>query len=309
MQLTHFLEQEYDFSVHQIIPAKRGFFGETWRIVTNGTIYFVKIDDWDYHKQMYQDSLPVIQYMTDHGIHFIPKVIKTKDGQLFCRFRQGIAAVMEYVEGENREDYPVEQLFEHLAPIYQLESGNIGLATETFGTEASADFFRLRNTITLPPAVTRMIDKKGQMISRYAERLERLSIICRDDLSGFHITHGDAGGNCILNEKQFYIIDWDSVKLAPVERDAWFFICDSSQIAAVSMVMQKHQLCDKINWERLSYYCYHSFFYYLTEYLNSYLCAKNDKLKKSIAESLKKYLEQNWIYKRLDTADLIFSAD
>lgn len=39
----------------------------------------------------------------------------------------------------------------------------------------------------------------------------------------FHITHGDAGGNCILSKEQLFLVDWDSCLLAPIERDAWIY--------------------------------------------------------------------------------------
>lgn len=98
------------------------------------------------------------------------------------------------------------------------------------------------------------------MISSYAERLNYLSEICCRDLSNFHITLGDAGGNCILNGEQFFIVDWDSVKLAPIERDAWFYICNSNQLSIINDVIQKYKLGYMLKQERLCYYCYYSFF-------------------------------------------------
>ena len=304
MQLVHHLELEYDLSVQQILPAKRGFFGETWKIKTDKSDYFVKIDYWEYHKQSYQNSLSVIQYLTDCGIAFVPKIIKTKKGALFCYFRKGVVAVSEYVKGENREDYTVEQLFDCLAQIYKLKCGNMQVKVESFGEQIVTDFNQLRDAVSFSPAITQAIEQKSAMISSYAERLNHLSEICCRDLSNFHITHGDAGGNCIWNVEQFFVVDWDSVKLAPIERDAWFFICNSNQLLTINDVIQKYKLCYTLKQERLCYYCYYSFFYYLTEYLKSFLWARRDRQKQYISESLIKYLTQSWIYKRLGTADL-----
>ena len=56
------------------------------------------------------------------------------------------------------------------------------------------------------------------------------------------------------------IVDWDSVKLAPIERDAWFYICNSNQLSIINDVIQKYKLGYMLKQERLCYYCYYSFF-------------------------------------------------
>lgn len=61
--------------------------------------------------------------MTDSGISFIPKIIKTKDGHLYCRFRQGTLVVLEHIPGELSEDYSTEHyLNEYLKSIIDAES-------------------------------------------------------------------------------------------------------------------------------------------------------------------------------------------
>ena len=66
------LTWEYGFAIRNIVPAKRGFFGETWKVQTDDADYFVKMDEWDFHKESYKNSLPVINYMVGEGISFIP---------------------------------------------------------------------------------------------------------------------------------------------------------------------------------------------------------------------------------------------
>jgi thiamine kinase-like enzyme len=67
-----------------------------------------------------------------------------------------------------------------------------------------------------------LIDAKSALIRRYIERLMTFAKRCRTDFDHFYITHGDAGGNIIVSEDKFYIVDWDETMLAPPERDAWF---------------------------------------------------------------------------------------
>ncbi len=103
----------YGFLVKNIHAAKRGFYGETWDVQTENGKCFLKIDYWDHHKKGFQNSLPVIQYMTHSGILFIPKIVKTKEGCLYSGFRQGTAVVFEHIPGELSEDYSTVQLLLH----------------------------------------------------------------------------------------------------------------------------------------------------------------------------------------------------
>ena len=304
-ELANFLLCEYNFKAQGISPAKRGFYGETWNVQTEKGTYFVKIDYWNYHKESYQASLSVVQYMTDNGISFIPKIIKTKNGRLCSNFKSGVAAVFEYIPGELFEDCSATQLYGHLSRIYQLKTDGIELERETFGTELIDTFQNLRNIPELPAEVIKALDSKETAILRYAQRLQEFSAVCKDDKEHFCITHGDAGGNCILSGDGLFIVDWDSVMLAPIERDAWIFLCDRQQLDIINFILSENGIDYTLMQKRLCYYCYSFFFYYLDEYLKAILSTKNKGQKTAIAESLIEYLTDSWIYKRLDVADRI----
>lgn len=307
-ELSKQLTLEYGFAIRNITPAKRGFFGETWKVQTDVTDYFVKMDDWDFHKESYRNSLPVIDYMVDKGISFIPQIIKTKNGKLYCSFHGSSVAVFEYLPGDNHENYPVERLFEHLVQIYRLspvEAVLEILEKETFDTDVIDTFQKLRDEVELPVEAIKALHVSEPFISKYAERLKLFSDVCSVNLENFYITHGDAGGNCILDEKRFYIIDWDTVMYAPVERDAWFFMCDGQQIDKINDVLSQHNINYRLSWERLCYYCYYSFFYYLTEHMKSILSTDNPDKKQLMTKKLSGYLTDCWIYKQLGRADTI----
>ena len=311
-ELANFLLCEYNFKAQDISSAKRGFYGETWNVQTEKDTYFVKIDYWNYHKESYQISLSAVQYMTDNGISFIPKIIKTKNGRLCSHFKNGVVAVFEYIPGELLENCSVTQLYGHLSRIYQLKAKGIELERENFGTELIDTFQNLRNIPELPAEVIKALDSKETAISRYTQRLQEFSAVCKDDKEHFCITHGDAGGNCILNNDRLFIVDWDSVMLAPIERDAWIFLCDRQQLDKINFILSENGIDYTLMQKRLCYYCYSFFFYYLDEYLKAILSTKNKGQKAAIAESLIEYLTDSWIYKRLDVADRInlpFSKD
>lgn len=301
----HFLESEYGFRVKGIFPAKRGFYGETWNIQTENIMFFLKIDYWNRHKVEYQNSLQAAQFMTDSGITLIPKTIKTKDDRLYSCFRQGTAVVFEYIPGEMSEDYSTAQLYNHLAKVYGLKTNGIKLKRETFGVGRIDTFQNLQNLPELPVEVKTALAKKEPEIFRYMERLKQFSDVCKNSMENFHITHGDAGGNCILNENQLFIVDWDSVMLAPIERDAWIFICDENEIKTVNSILSENGIDYVLQQNRLCYYCYDFFFHYLNEYLKSIIDAESIEQKEEIIRGLIGYLTDCWIYKRLETADAV----
>lgn len=303
------LTDEYGFYICSIAPAKRGFYGETWEIQTEEKIFFVKIDYWKYHKEVFKRSLVVIDYMIRSGIIFCPTIQLTKSGRLYCIFNKGIVSVSEYIEGDNREDYPIEELFMRLADIYKLDKSGVDLETEDFSIHIYEQYQQLSRGSNVSDRITHNLHEKKEIIELYAKRLRLFSNRCKDNMVDFCITHGDAGGNCIISDDSFYIIDWDSVKIAPIERDVWFSINDNQQIVLIQNTLRKKGLNYKLKKEYLCYYCYYSFFLYLTEYLQSYIEAKDNKKKDELEEAVVEYLNNSWIWERLKAADKIVETE
>lgn len=131
--LSDCLQAEYGFALRDIAPAERGFYGETWKIRTHAGAYFAKLDRWPCHKESYRASLPIVQYITDSGIAFVPRVIATRRGQLCCAFQGGILAVFAFVPGALLEEYAVEELYGCLSQIYALRTDGLALEAEDFG--------------------------------------------------------------------------------------------------------------------------------------------------------------------------------
>lgn len=299
------LSLEYGLETAQIAPERRGFYGETWRVRTGEETYFVKIDYWQQHKLSYRDSLSAVQYMIDCGISFVPKIVRTRSGRLFSEFRNGIAAVFEYVPGEMSENYSVAQLYGLLAKVYHLDTAGLSVPGEDFGIGYLEAFEALRGSPCLPANIREALDGKKAVISRYARRLRAFSALCKGDLHGMHITHGDAGGNCLMQDGDMRIVDWDSVMLAPIERDAWIFISDEQQMDEAAAALRENGIDYEPEQARLCYYCYSFFFYYLDEYIKALESAGREQQRRDIEKGLLEYLAGGWIYERLDAADRV----
>lgn len=274
LELQRFIETQYGFSVLSIAPARRGFFGETWRIQVKDQAYFAKID-FSSHKSIYRDSLPAVAYLNAGGIDFISIIVRASDGSLYKSFHNGIFCLFEWAEGESRENYPVARLFEKLAQIYKIPPNDRVMKRERFSTSCIRSFYaNLRNVQLASDKASKDLAKilaeKEGVIHFRAERLEAFALACKSDNGHFHITHGDAGGNAILSGERFVIVDWDQPLLAPIERDAWFFLADAGNMSSIQHVLDIEGIDYHLQPDRLAFYAYYSFFYYLQEYLTCF---------------------------------------
>ena len=99
-KLKDFIRAQYQLEPLSITPAKRGYYGETWRMDTADSSYFLKLDYFPRHQETYKHSLPVIEYLRNNGIDFISAVVKTASGELCANFNSAVLAVFEWIDGE-----------------------------------------------------------------------------------------------------------------------------------------------------------------------------------------------------------------
>ena len=308
-QLLGFISSAYNLESISITPAKRGYFGETWQLNTADKSYFLKLDYSNLHKNIYKNSFHILQYLNDSGINFISRIIKTKQGELHSCFDSAVVGVFDWLDGENIQDERTKiPEYQMLTKVYTVPPKGLSIPRENFFTESADLFFaqceKLKNDSADNTAsqILALFKQNQDKIKHRAERLKLFSERCKPDTSNFYITHGDAGGNIIMNNEKFYIVDWDDPILAPPERDAWFCLYWDWTIDVFNKEMQKNGINYLLRPERLAYYCYHSFFWYLTEHLETYFEIGNRG--GDMHEKLIDYLS-GWIEEELNFADTI----
>ncbi len=301
--LKTFLEERYSMDVTAITPAKRGFYGETWRADTLDGRYFVKLD-YSVHKAIYERSFPVVETLNRRGIDFISRIVKTARGELLAHYDGAVLGVFEWIDGENIEtDETKIPEYAMLARIYALPGQWHDLPREDFSAASAEDVFARWEMLASMPrdAAAAQIcaafeHHRGELEHR-ARRLALFSERCKGDLSQFFITHGDAGGNLIRNGDQTYLVDWDAPMLAPPERDAWVMCPHGWARKAFANALRQAGVRCTLRPERLLYYCYHMFFFYLGEYLDAYS-------REGVADDIERYFE-GWAVERVRYADTI----
>ncbi len=309
--LQQTLQQQYGITAHEIVPAKRGFYGETWRVVSESNkTYFAKLVFVDCHKGTYAHSFGTLDAIIQRGYPYAISALPTQVGALYTTCDDAVLGVYPYVEGENREDYPICELFERLARLYHIPYDGMNIERihiddSVLGVFDGALEQLKQSGMPQVPMIARQLDGMKRQIDGYAERLCKAVALCKQTPYIPRITHGDAGGNCILNGERFVIIDWDDPVVSAIERDAWFFMHVPQQANDIAAVLTRYGI-EPPNVHRCCFFAYRAFFYYAVEYIQTLLCCADGR-RNEIANQMVDYLQNSWIhqqYKYYDTVIL-----
>jgi len=305
--LTHFLRDQYSLDIKKITQAKRGFWGETWKADAEAKSYFVKIDHSDFHKPFYKESLSVISQLRRNGIAHICNVITASDGNLSTAFKDGVVGVFDYEYGDNHDDYDAAKVFEKLIPIYKVSDKISHCQKEPFSPEYADFYFDFVNDSAKHRSfkdLDKIFEGKSELMRRYADRLKLFARRSEGIDDHFYITHGDAGGNVIVNGDNLVIVDWDYPMLAPVERDAWFSLHNEKKLSQINKLLNNSGMDYKLEPNRLAFYAYFSLFYYFHECFRCLIEFTDENRQKEFASEIPD-LFSCWITERLDAADKI----
>ena len=292
-RLCEFIRVEYQIIAISLTPAKRGFYGETWKLEAANKNYFVKLD-YSAHKEIYKQSFPVIEHLCKNGIDFISRIVYNANGELFTQFESAVLGVFEWIDGENTEtDATKIPEYDMLAKVYKVPFEGVAIPSENFSDKNADKFFKQWKKLINKP-ISPLLERNREKIEHRAKRLKKFAGLCRSDTSGFFITHGDAGGNLMASGDKYYIVDWDNPVLAPPERDAWVMCSKDWARDAFQNALYGNGIEHTLRPERLAYYCYDFFFYYLTSFLDASAKTK----------TVKEYID-GWIEGSFEYADKI----
>ena len=300
--LISFVREKYLLEPISIIPAKRGFYGETWKVETREKNYFLKLDYFIDHKLKFQNSLKPIDYLHSNGIDFINEIVKTKENNLFEIFNSGILVIFHWINGENVENQETK-IYEYqlLSKVYAHTKFGFEIPTLDFSSKIAAKVYHkweeLKANKEINKELLELLDKHSEKLAHRAMRLKQFAELCQNDRSNFYFTHGDAGGNFMLDNNQYYIVDWDEIMYSPPERDAWVMCHKPEMIKIFNKALKQNNIKYKLQPERLAYYCYFMFFWYLNEVLVN---SSSDKLSENVTNSL-----NGWVEERINYADTI----
>ena len=218
------------------LPLGADFNTAVYRVTTsNQTDYFLKLRSGEF----LEASVSVPKYIADLGIKQVIPPLATKTGELWASLASFKAILYPYVDGNNGVDAkPSEDHWVQFgATIKKLHSIDIpssitkDIPRETFSSKwresVKAFLIRIENEVFEEPVAAKMalfLKSKSSEILKLVERAESLAITIQKQPLDYVLCHADIHGwNLIIDkENALYIVDWDTLIFAPIERDLMF---------------------------------------------------------------------------------------
>ncbi len=205
-----------------------------YRVTTQNNVYFLKL-----RKTFSEASIKVPQYLSERGIGGIVSPIKTRDGRLWSKYESCIAVLYPYVDGKNAVESKISpaQWGKIGAIIQQMHTLPIssdiknGVPKETFTQQFRREVTKYLKSIEhkafnngIEKEMGHLLSAQQHEITNMINKAENLASQLKKEPIELVLCHADLHGWNILVEKRknLYVIDWDTVQLAPKEKDLMF---------------------------------------------------------------------------------------
>jgi spectinomycin phosphotransferase len=255
------LRHGWNFDVDVAEYAAVGAGSYHWEVTDKtGVRGFVTVDDLD-HKAWLGDTrgaafdglqraFDTSVVLRDGGLHFVVAPIPTRKGESLRRLDSRYAiALFPFVEGEAGEfgyyeddDDGRRAVVAMLAELHQATAA-VGSAVRTVGLDLpgrhhlEAALLELNEAWTGGPLSEPARDAVRGSASVLAELLtlaDRLAADAQKRGGGWVVTHGEPhAANVMRTGEGRLLVDWDTVALAPPERDLWMLVDDGTDAADI----------------------------------------------------------------------------
>ncbi len=232
------LQGAYGLTIEKItfLPLGADVNTAVYRITTsNQTDYFLKLRS----SEFLEASVSIPKYLVDLGMKYLIPPLVTKTGQLWVNLGAFKVVLYPYVEGHQGVEVKLskDHWTQFGTAIQNLHTLDIPVSItkdvprETFSSkwrETVKSFLgRIDNEVFKEPVAVKMAlflkTKKGEIL-KLVEHAEELAITIKKQPLTYVLCHGDIHGwNLIVDQKDtLYIVDWDTLIFAPIERDLMF---------------------------------------------------------------------------------------
>ncbi|MCP1308846.1 phosphotransferase [Paenibacillus tyrfis] len=236
------LKEHYNLDAANILPQRGGWAALAFKVYSGNHAFFLKVYEksrastpkWTALIDQYVPiTIWLMQYSGLKGK--LPVPVPTKTGAYKCEDDEGIYLLYEYIEGETIGDKALtaEQVGELSNMIAELHlyGEEIPMETKAIKEDFTVPFWpQLRNTLErevheLPPDVRELITPHLKQLNGLADTVEKLSADLRSRNLRMALCHTDLHPwNLMQAGRQLILIDWEGLKLAPVEADLMFLV-------------------------------------------------------------------------------------
>jgi thiamine kinase-like enzyme len=253
------LRRGWDFDVGVAEYAAVGAGSYHWQVTDKtGLRGFITVDDLDQKAWLgdvrdvafdgLRRAFDTSVALRDGGLHFVVAPIPTREGESLRRLDSRYAiALFPFVEGEagqfgyyGGDDDGRRAVVAMLAELHQ-SSAAVGSTVRATGLDLpgrhhlEAALLELNEAWTGGPLSEPARDAVRDSASELAELLtlaDRLAAVAQDFGGGWVVTHGEPhAGNVMRASGGRFLVDWDTVALAPPERDLWMLVGEGTDAA------------------------------------------------------------------------------
>lgn len=232
------LEEAYGLCVESLtyLPIGADFKTTVYRLTASqGQSYFLKVRSGPF----LEASVTVPKYLWDLGARHVISPFPTKNGDLWVTIGAAKAILYPYIEGRTGADTPLSKEHWHAfgVAVKKLhltcfpENVTKDIPKEEFsstaGTAVKGFLTRLEGASFETPVASKtaaFLHSKSAALLRLIDQTESLakslqnrpfeSVLCHADLHGWNLLVDQTGA--------LYVVDWDTLILAPKERDLMF---------------------------------------------------------------------------------------
>ncbi|MGG4095287.1 aminoglycoside phosphotransferase family protein [Paenibacillus lautus] len=306
-QLQGILKEYYGLDRTVVVPQKGGWAALAYKVQTDGHTYFLKV----YEKSrastpkwtaLIDDYVPVLLWLEKHSRlkGKIPVPILTKDGRYQCEDDEGIYLLYEYIVGDTIADTEltkdqVRQLTAMIAELHRYGE-EVPLVTSAMKESFTVPFLgQLRSALDMEMAggIGEVLLHHIDHVKRLMLEVERLSEALKKRNLRMALCHTDVHGwNLMSDGQQLKLIDWEGLKLAPVEADMMSF-ADEPYFAEFMRIYKEMHGQYEINAEALQFYQGRRKLEDVWEFMEQLLYdVQHDKERALTLQSLRKELEE-----------------
>ncbi|MCT1400829.1 aminoglycoside phosphotransferase family protein [Paenibacillus sp. p3-SID867] len=304
-QLQGILKEYYGLDRTHVVPQKGGWAALAYKVQSERHAYFLKV----YEKSrastpkwtaLIDDYVPVLLWLEEHSRlkGKIPVPILTKDGCYQCEDDEGIYLLYEYIVGDTIADTKltkdqVRQLAEMIAELHRYGE-EVPLVTSAMKESFTVPFLeQLRSTLDgeLPYDLGKVLLHHIDSMKKLMLKIEELSEALKNRDLRMALCHTDVHGWNLMSTGQLKLIDWEGLKLAPVEADMMSFV-DEPYFSEFMRIYANTHSHYEVNIEALTFYQGRRKLEDVWEFMEQLLYdEQNDEERTSTLNSLRKELE------------------
>ncbi|GAY78238.1 aminoglycoside phosphotransferase family protein [Niallia sp. Sow4_A1] len=241
-QVKSILKDYYNIDITDVLSQQGGWASLAYKVSNKNKSYFLKV----YEKS--RSSTPKLTALIDQYVPImvwlknssdlqgkIPVPLITSSGEYKCEDEYGVYLLYDFIEGETIGDQDltgnqVDQLSKILTELHSY-GDDIPIRTDAIKEDFEVPFLQMLRQILqkgrndFPSDVWELIHSYIPQLNKLIYTVEEYSQNLKNPILKMALCHTDLHNwNLMQSGNQLLLIDWEGLKLAPVEADLMFLV-------------------------------------------------------------------------------------